>query len=254
MKKLVMFLGVLALMVVLSASQTGAALLGMYSYRTNFPRVSFDGSGTITYTAGTDLFTLVALDNKFIWGPGVEDFVLPNVGLGLAIYVDENGNLTGGVSDYTYSWTVSGTTYSYPTSGTTDYDMVEVALQDVTIRGKTYTAGTLLLGAEVIAFGWDEVNRNQFDFLFGDMYGALVDDGLWPSTKSGAHLPGPYTGMLAETEYWPSDWTWQKDLTVSTVEGKKMPTPEPSSLLLLGSGLLGFGAFFRARFGRKKKD
>jgi len=267
MKKLVMFLGVLALMVVFSASQTGAALLGMKSYVNFRPNIFFDILGYIEYnynsSTGTGFFEIKNTFDRWItFADNTQVYLtIPNdlfTGFGLAIYVDKSGNLTKGVSKHTYSWSYdidndgkieNDEQWSY---GPTDYDMVEVLLKgSVTIAGHTYTAPALLLAGEVRSFGWGEPSSPgagdaaDFDFIFENLSGALVDDGIWPSEP-------PHTGALVETGYWSGDWT--KNATITTIEGKKMPTPEPGTLMLLGSGLLGFGAFFRARFGRKKKD
>ena len=255
MKKLVMFLGVLALMMVFSASQTGAALLGMKSYVNFRPNIFFDILGYIEYDSSTGLFEIKNTFDRWItFADNTQVYLtIPNdlfTGFGLAIHVDKNGNLTGGVDDHTYQWSFGSETWSYES----DYDMVEVLLKgSVTIAGHTYTAKpdtpVVLLAGEVRSFGWGEPSSPgagdaaDFDFIFENLSGALVDDGIWPSEP-------PHTGALVETSEWSGDWT--NDAIITTVEGKKVPTPEPGTLMLLGSGLLGFGAYFRARFGRKK--
>jgi len=244
MKKLAMFLGVLALMVVLGASQTGAALLGISRYQGNRPDIDFNNTGYISYDASTGLFTLTATDEKLVLPDGREysltwftqsDTTITT--LTLQIYVDKNGNLKGGVPGY---------------------DMVEkVTKGSVTIEGVTYDVGDVLLQADVKAFGWQVdvyFGNDLFDFLFDtlDPYSGLVKQGIWPYPLP---LTGAYTtegkAKLASGDNWTGDW--KKSFEVIGVKGDKLPTPEPSSLLLLGSGLLGFGAYFRVRFGRKRR-
>lgn len=236
MKKLAMFLGVLALMVVFSASQTGAALLGIKARYEGFrPDIDFNNTGMIKYTydssTGIGLFTLTATDEKLVLPDGTvywlsgKDYTTQ---LTLGIYVDNTGKLVSGVSGY---------------------DMVEKVIEgSVTVGNVTYTVGDVLLQAEVKAFGWGYTNGGSipaFDFIFDTVSGGLVNQGLWPS-------PTPATAAWVETQS--GTYSWDSDFTLKSAKGDKMVTPEPSSLLLLGSGLLGFGAFFRARFGRKKKD
>ena len=262
MKKLVMFLGVLALMVVFSASQTGAALLGISNYQDMRPNVMFDHETTINYDAKKNTLIMTGFDVQIELRDGTVWGLYPYVGFGIAIKVDDSGHLTGGYTPYTWTWETYSysqqkkITYSYTSD---EYDMVEVVafvpseiyggnINYVQVDGKKYYKGDVLLRADVKGFGWDETNYGIFDWLFDEnLGGEWVDDGIWPAAPP---LSGAY--LTEATTDWKGDWT--KNFQVTSVKGDKVPTPEPSSLLLLGSGLLGFGAFFRARFGRKKKD
>lgn len=247
MKKLVMLLTALALTVAFSASQTGAAFL---------PDVKFDNNGRLIYNSSSHLLELYNSVDERITLPGGSVVTLtdefdydPVVGFGLAIYVDDSGNFIGGVSGYRYSWTFPDTTYTY----TYDYDMVEVLLRGtITVANSTYDASggpVLLLGADVDKFGWLNYYvpspgpgwQSIVSFQFSTVEGAWVADGIWPTT---------YPTVAFATINGKLDWTTNFDL--ENKGGDKYPTPEPSSLLLLGSGLLGFGVYFRARFGRKR--
>ena len=223
MKRLLMLMA--ALMAVLMVVGTASAeLLGIKgSYEGNRPDIDFNNTGVITYDADTNLFTLTATDEKLVLPDGTV-YWLSGPGftttLTLQIYVDESGNLTGGV---------------------TGYDMVEKVTEgSVTIAGVTYTVGDVLLQAEVKAFGWGTGTGGvpAFDFLFDTISGGLVDQGLWPS-------PAPLTAAWVETEA--KTYSWDSDFTLGNAKGDKMPTPEPATLLLLGTGLIGI-----AQLGRKK--
>jgi len=199
-----------------------AELLGIKgSYEGNRPDILFNNTGVITYDADTNLFTLTATDDKIVLPDGTV-YWLSGPGftttLTLQIYVDESGNLTGGV---------------------TGYDMVEkVTNGSVTIAGHTFNAGDVLLQAEVKAFGWGTAGGvPAFDFLFDTISGGLVDQRLWPST--------PSTAAWVETEN--ESYSWTSNFELGNAKGDKMVTPVPPTLLLLGSGLLGFILFNRRK-------
>ncbi|HEC68027.1 MAG TPA: PEP-CTERM sorting domain-containing protein [Candidatus Desulfofervidus auxilii] len=225
MKRLLMLMA--ALMAVLMVVGTASAeLLGIKgSYEGNRPDIEFNNTGVITYDADTNLFTLTATDEKLVLPDGTV-YWLSGPGftttLSLQIYVDESGNLTGGV---------------------TGYDMVEKVTKGCfEIDGVTYSAGDVLLQAEVKAFGWGTGTGGvpAFDFLFDTISGGLVNQYLWPS-------PAPLTAAWVETGV--ATYSWDSDFTLDNAKGDKMVTPAPPTLLLLGSGLLGFGLLSRRRKG-----
>jgi len=225
MKRLLMLMA--ALMAVLMVVGTASAeLLGIKgSYEGNRPDIEFNNTGVITYDADTNLFTLTATDEKLVLPDGTV-YWLSGPGftttLSLQIYVDESGNLTGGV---------------------TGYDMVEKVTEGCfKIDSVEYSAGDVLLQAEVKAFGWGTGTGGvpAFDFLFDTISGGLVNQYLWPS-------PAPLTAAWVETGV--ATYSWDSDFTLDNAKGDKMVTPAPPTLLLLGSGLLGFGLLSRRRKG-----
>ena len=221
MKRLLMAALMAVLMVVGTAS---AELLGIKgSYEGNRPDIEFNNTGVITYDADTNLFTLTATDEKLVLPDGTV-YWLSGPGftttLSLQIYVDESGNLTGGV---------------------TGYDMVEKVTEGCfKIDSVEYSAGDVLLQAEVKAFGWGTGTGGvpAFDFLFDTISGGLVNQYLWPS-------PAPLTAAWVETGV--ATYSWDSDFTLDNAKGDKMVTPAPPTLLLLGSGLLGFGLLSRRK-------
>jgi len=249
MRKLLMVMAVI-MAVVMVAGVASATLLGIAQYTGNRPDVKYDNQGYLVYNASSDLLELQNSVDELIRLPDGTTVTItdemdydPVVGFGLAIYVDENGNFTGGVTGYTYSWKDLDNALPEYTS---NYDMVEVLLRgEITVAGHTYTASpgnpVLLLGADVDAFGWDNLapGTSQVDFLFGPVAGAWVNDGIWPTS--------PPTGAFADIA---DNLNWSNDFNLENKGGDKMPTPEPTTLLLLGTGLIGLAGIGRKRLKR----
>ena len=223
MRRLLMAVAVIVA-VVMVAGVASAKLLGIGSL--GYPDIVFNNTGTISYTASSNSFVLDADDWKIAYADGTVDYL---TGTGymtdfkIYLTVDNNGNLVG--------------------TGT----MVEKVVEgSVTVSGNTYSAGTILLSGTVVAFGWGEGdNLGDFDFLISkdSLSGALVDDGIWPTT-----VP---TGIVAYAEDiggWAG--SWDSDFTLYKVKGDKAPVPEPATLLLLGSGLIGIAGIGRKRLKR----
>jgi len=251
MRRLLMAVAVIVA-VVMVAGMASATLLGIAQYTGNRPDVKFDNYGRLVYNASSDLLELQNSVDELIRLPGGTELTItdegdyvPVVGFGLAIYVDENGDFTGGVTGHTYSWDLTGTEGFYSGSYTSDYDMVEVLLQGtIEVAGHTYDANSgpvLLLGADVDAFGWANFapGSSQVDFLFGPVAGAWVDDGIWPTS--------PPTGAFADIA---GNLDWSKNFDLENKGGDKYPVPEPATLLLLGSGLIGIAGIGRKRLKR----
>lgn len=223
MKRLLMAALMAVLMVVGTAS---AALIGLEG-QLDYPDIVFDNQGEIVYDADTNKFVLDADDLKIAYADGSSDSLTGgtwplNYVTDFKIYltIDEDGNLVG--------------------TGTMEEKVVKGFVK---VKDKIYWSGTTLLKGTVTSFGWGEGdNLGDFDFLIDSLSGALVDDGIWPTTWP--------TGIVAHAEKLLHGWSgsWECDFTLDKVKGNKAPVvPIPPTILLLGSGLLGFGLLSRRK-------
>jgi len=228
MKKLAMFLGVLALMVVFSASQVEAVPILKLSDGTTTVIVNDNSSkdfrtewGVIGWSGSIGKFNVIV----------TVGITKPELGSANYPWMELNNiNISGGAGTLTIEFT--DTTFYLP-------DQYPGFITGI---GGT-TGGTVKLDVYL-----DESNT---PFGTGTLLASL-------GPYSGPTFSGTSTIDINPNE--PFSLTQVATVThgsgtvSSSFDADTYPTPEPSSLLLLGSGLLGFGAFFRARFGRKKKD
>ena len=257
MRRLLMAVAVIVA-VVMVAGVASAALLGIRD-QLGWPDIFADTSGQIKYYADTDTFILTARDRTITYADGTyEDLDSTGyVAFVIEIKVDESGNLVG-----------TGTMKEVVTGGymtdikiylTVDKNgnlvgtgtMVEKVVKgSVTVSGNTYSAGTILLSGTVVAFGWGEGdNLGDFDFLISkdSLSGALVNDGIWPTTWP--------TGIVAYADDiggWAG--SWDSDFTLYKVKGDKAPVPEPTTLFLLGTGLIGLAGIGRRKLRKVKRE
>ena len=223
MKRLLMLMA--ALMVVLMVVGTAtAALIGLED-QLGYPDILFDNQGKIVYDADKNIFVLDANDLQIVYADGSFDsltgrwwFFRYITDFKISLIVDEDGNLVEGIMEE------------------------KVVKGAVKVKNKIYWKGTTLLKGTVTSFGWGEGdNLGDFDFLIDNLSGALVKDGIWPTTWP--------TGIVAHAEKL-HGWSgsWECDFTLEKVKGDKAPVvPIPTTILLLGSGLLGFGLLSRRK-------
>ena len=216
MRKLLMVMAVI-MAVVMAAGMASATLLGIKNYAGAVPDIYYDAGGTASYNAENDLLKVNAWDyNLWLKKPGLAILINGNVSFYLEVGVDDNGNFTGTgkmeeivKNDFSFEW--EGTIYSF-------------------------TSGDTFLSGPVIAFGWDETTHKTFDYLLGKVSGELVDYGLWPTSPP----TGGYVDLAEAFPSWNESWS-----LIPTEKGDKYPTPEPATLLLLGSGLIALAGIGR---------
>lgn len=227
MKKFTVLLAIGLLLCAFSTAK--ADLIGVIS-SLGYPDISFNNSGFITYNATSDTFAITAQDLKLVMSQGGSQIFLSgpnlNTDISLTITVDSGGNLVG-----------TGIMTEILTEGS------------ITVDGHDYSAAlapVTLLSGTVFNFGWGEGSLvGQFDFLLNNLGGAFINDGIWPVSYP--------TGIFAYAETL-NGWTgsWDNDFRLDKVKGDKASVvPEPATMLLLGSGLLGLAGYGRKKFLKK---
>lgn len=224
MKKFAILLSIGLLVCTFSIAK--ADLIGIQG-KTEYPDVLFDAIGHIDYTlppSGPGQFVLTARDQTLTMGPSGPQYglLLGLVRFTISLSVDQSGNLVG--------------------TGTME-EKVTQAFQ-LFPNGPSYLANDILLSGTVYRFGWGESGGNlgKFDFLVKDVDGLFTNSPInWPT--------GVDTGIwayAANLKGWTG--TWESEFHLAEVKGDKGPVPEPATMLLLGSGLIGIGIIVRRKF------
>ena len=249
MKKLAMLLGVLALMVAFSASQTGAALFTMNPTQLQSLYETFENPDHV----GTYLYPVQAIEGgaKYTGNVRTSDPGWGQIQIGANFWGTPHGGSPGDKPSNVAlgMGSLSGyDSYGLIIENVNENDWMfnlyfNVGWTDPPFNETNYYAQntwTTIGAGETKTIILDFTNCQVWG---GDYSGEWID--LTSLDINWDHITNIGLNIGGNVPVGPDDYTF---------EVKVRPVPEPSSLLLLGSGLLGFGAYFRARFGRKKKN
>ncbi len=209
MRKRLILLGVIATILLLVTGSAQATVLGL---DLGFPDIF--SVGAYDYDADTNVFTANAMP-LIITFDGSAPVFIAGGSYSVSFYVDESGNFVGPKDDLviTGSFFYNGVNYS----------------------------GNLVEG-EVTNFGWEDADYDDFDFTFvSTPNGALHSFyEAYDNDNKGGDIMSSHDSNFAGV--------FNTNLEGTTKHNTAPVVPEPTSLLLLGSGLLGIAAI-----GRKKR-
>ncbi len=205
--------------IVVGLAFAGSASATLLGNPLEFPLLSFDNGGVLNYDAAADTFQVAANPIAIRMSPGATPrFITPNPPasgefFNINISVDSSGNLIG---------------------GSAGDDLAVQGAIDLNGDGTIDVSGTLLTG-EVTGFGFQENGATDlFDFSFdvtGGQLASAFDSVVAVSMQSERST---FNGSFADSFH-------------GGAKGTLGVSPEPTTIVLLGSGVMGLALAGRRR-------
>jgi len=220
------------------------------------------------------VFLLSATSVYAVPSPPIGTYPSDYLGLYLTDGVGDNALVLSNNGQATFNgtlgnWVVNVTTaITYPNLGSTSYPTIDLDTVNVTSK----KGGTMYIWAS--ASGFSPTTEPNFVFQAGGTTSGTVEYiGYWDYFdqylfytlntpilfNSGVIKTSPfayYTSATVPVPHPAVDYTIFSEITQkgaggTSFDGKYSAVPEPATMLLLGSGLLGMGVYARRRFSKK---
>jgi hypothetical protein len=196
-----------------------------------YPDITIDSSADIVFTSAG------------VGGGGTLIYTANDL---IITYASGDFDPLAGKVDFTLTMTINN--LGQITSGSMEEEVVSAfTLQNVPGGPHSYAVGETVLSGPVTGMQWENSGGiGLFGFIIQPLSGEFVNDGFWPGA------PATYIVGRSDEDPWPGPAWWNGgDFELNKAKANKAPTPEPSTILLLGFGLVGAAGY---AWRRKKKQ